>query len=69
MAADLGLDSAAFDECLDSGKYTQQVQMDTQTARQLGVSSTPAFVINGFAVMGAQPFTVFEQTIEAELNE
>ena len=68
MAIDLGLDSAAFDECLDSGKYTQQVQMDAQTARQLGVSSTPAFVINGVAVMGAQPFTVFEQAIEAELG-
>jgi protein-disulfide isomerase len=68
MAVDLGLDSAAFDECLDSGKYTEQVQMETQTARQLGVTSTPAFVINGVAVMGAQPFAVFEQAIEAELG-
>ena len=68
MAVDLGLDSAAFDECLDTGKYTEQVQLETQTARQIGVTSTPAFVINGVAVMGAQPFTVFEQAIEAEVN-
>ena len=68
LAVVLGLDSEAFDECLDSGKYTEQVQIDTQTARQLGVTSTPAFIINGQAVMGAQPFTVFEQVIEEELS-
>jgi predicted DsbA family dithiol-disulfide isomerase len=68
LAVDLGLDSEAFDECLDSGQFTQQVQLETQTARQLGVTSTPAFVINGVAVMGAQPFEVFEQAIESELG-
>jgi protein-disulfide isomerase len=68
MAVDMGLDSATFDECLDSGKFTEQVQLETQTARQLGVTSTPAFVINGVAVMGAQPFAVFEQAIETELG-
>ena len=69
FASDLKLDTKAFNECLDSGKYTQEVQEATQAANSMGVNSTPAFVVNGKAIMGAQPFEVFEQTIEAELNK
>lgn len=69
FAADLGLDTEAFNECLDSGKYTQIVQEQTRTAQSMGVSSTPAFVINGRAVIGAQQYEVFEQTIEQALSE
>lgn len=67
LAADLKLDTTAFDECLDSGKYTQRVQEMTSTAQSIGVSSTPAFVVNGRAIVGAQPFQTFEQLIEQEL--
>jgi len=69
FAADLKLDTKAFNECLDSGKYTQEVQEATQAANSMGVNSTPAFVVNGKAIMGAQPFEVFEQTIDAELSK
>jgi len=64
FAADLGLDTEAFNECLDSGKYTDYVQSLTQMARQIGVQSTPTFVINGVPVLGAQPFEAFQQVIE-----
>jgi len=33
----------------------------------VGVSSTPTFYINGLAVVGAQPYEVFQQIIEQEL--
>ncbi len=69
FAADLKLDTKAFNECLDSGKYTQLVQEATQTANSMGVNSTPAFVVNGRAIMGAQPFDVFEQAIKEELTK
>jgi protein-disulfide isomerase len=69
LAAELNLDTQAFNECLDSGKYAQLVQEATQSANSIGVNSTPAFVVNGQAIMGAQPFEVFEQTIEAELSK
>ena len=68
FAADLKLDTAQFNECLDSGKYTQAVQEQTSAAQQLGVRSTPAFVINGVPLIGAQPFDAFQQVIEAELG-
>jgi protein-disulfide isomerase len=68
FAADLKLDTEVFNECLDSGKYTQLVQDLTSTAQSIGVRSTPAFVINGQAVVGAQPFATFEQAIEQALE-
>jgi protein-disulfide isomerase len=69
FADELGLDTQAFDECLDSGKYTSIVQTETQSAQSLGVRSTPTFLINGRPVIGAQAFDVFKQTIEAELSK
>ena len=68
FAADLKLDAAAFNECLDTGTYSQTVQMQTSTANQLGVNSTPAFIVNGYPVLGAQPFETFQQIIEGELS-
>jgi protein-disulfide isomerase len=67
-AADLGLDTDAFDECLDSGKYADEVQKDLADGSALGVSGTPAFFINGVFISGAQPFEVFQQVIEQELG-
>jgi protein-disulfide isomerase len=69
FAADLELDTETFNECLDSGKYTQLVRELTQTAQSIGVRSTPAFVVNGFAIVGAQPYDVFKQAIEQELGK
>jgi protein-disulfide isomerase len=68
FAADMGLDTAAFNTCLDSGKYTQLVQDQTKIAQQIGVSSTPTFVLNGQGIQGAQSFDAFKQAIDALLN-
>jgi len=68
FAADLDLDTEAFNECLDSGKFTQFVQSQRSVAQQIGVSSTPTFLINGEPVVGAQPFPAFESVIEQALS-
>ncbi len=68
FAAELGLDTERFNECLDSGKYADLVRADTITARSLGVRSTPTFLINNRPVIGALPFEFFQQIIEAELE-
>jgi protein-disulfide isomerase len=65
FAADLGLDPQAFNECLDSGKYTSIVEAETRSVQALGVRSTPTFLINGRPLIGAQPFEVFQQSIES----
>jgi protein-disulfide isomerase len=68
-ASDLELDSDAFADCLDSGKYTEEVQKDLAAGSAAGVSSTPAFFVNGVFVTGAQPFAYFKEIIDAEIAE
>jgi protein-disulfide isomerase len=67
-AAEVGLDTEAFDACLDSGKYASLVSSETSAAQSLGVTGTPSFLVNGRPLVGAQPFEVFQQVIEAELR-
>lgn len=66
FAAELDLDTATFNECLDSGKYTDLIRDQTMDARSIGIQSTPTFLINGRPFIGAQPFDAFQQVIEAE---
>lgn len=68
FAQELGLDTSAFNECLDSGKYTQLIQDESSMASSIGVRSTPTFLINGRAIIGAQPFEIFQQTIDSLLK-
>jgi len=68
IAEGLGLDTSAFNECFDSGKYKRLIQDDSNAASSLGVRSTPTFLINGQAIVGAQPFDVFQQTIDSLLK-
>ncbi|MBI2816209.1 MAG: thioredoxin domain-containing protein [Acidobacteria bacterium] len=66
-AAKVGLDTDKFDACLASEKYKPQVEQDLQDGMRLGISGTPAFFINGTRITGAQAFSVFEKTVDAEL--
>jgi protein-disulfide isomerase len=66
-AADLGLDTAAFGQCVESGKYKDEWKKDADAATAYGLSGTPAFFINGRLVVGAQPFDAFAQVIDEEL--
>lgn len=45
--ADIGLDSTAFNACVESGRYEDWVRKQTDAGRQLGVNSTPTLFING----------------------
>lgn len=67
-AGEIGIDQAEFDSCLDSGEFSQLVQDDVNTGRELGVSGTPSFFVNGNKIVGAQPYSVFKAAIEAELE-
>jgi protein-disulfide isomerase len=67
-AATLGLDAAAFGECLDSGRHGGLVSGDLAAGQGYGVSGTPAFFVNGRPLVGAQPFEAFAQVIDDELQ-
>lgn len=67
IAADLSLDIVSFEDCLNTGRSKDLIQQDSDFALNLGVQSTPTFFINGLAIVGAQPFSAFQQVIDKEL--
>jgi len=52
IAANLGLDTATFESCLDSSAVQAEVRSRTQAARAAGIVSTPTFVVNGQRIVG-----------------
>lgn len=69
LAGQVGVDKSKFTECLDSEKYEDEVQKDMAAAQKYGISGTPGFLVNGWFINGAQPFSVFEEIIEQELAQ
>jgi protein-disulfide isomerase len=69
FAKTLGLNTTQFNQCLDSGKYKQEVLDETAAGRSYGVSGTPTVFVNGAIIVGAQPLTAFEQAIDAALKK
>jgi len=68
-AAQIGLDQAVFDQCYTSQEHLDEIRLDYQDGLTYGVSGTPAFFVNGLRIVGAQPFSVFQQAIEQALAE
>ncbi len=67
FAQTLGLNTAAFNQCLDSGKYAKTVTDNTNYGRTIGVSSTPIVFIDGQMISGAQSYQAFKALIDQEL--
>jgi protein-disulfide isomerase len=67
-AAELGLDTATFNDCLHNGEQSAEVEKDSQDARSYGAPGTPVFFVNGELVWG-QPYSAFGQIIEQALAE
>ena len=61
MADGLGLNISAFNECLNSERYTTQIQRESQAVQSLGVRGTPGFLVNGIFISRAQPFEYFNR--------
>lgn len=69
FASDIGLNTAEFNECLDSGSMAAEVAKDMRDGQAVGITGTPGFIINGKKVSGAQPFSAFKQVIDAALAQ
>ncbi|MFH1972062.1 MAG: thioredoxin domain-containing protein [archaeon] len=63
-AAELGLDTESFNECLDSGEMSAEVDADLEDGIAAGVRGTPAFFVNGQLISGAQPIENFKAVID-----
>ncbi|WP_227875078.1 DsbA family oxidoreductase [Oceanisphaera profunda] len=61
----LGLDSVAAKQVLESDQYVAKVRADEAKYQQAGVTSVPAFIINGkYLVSGAQESAAWLQTLQ-----
>ncbi len=64
---DSGVDKDKFSDCLDNKKTLDLVKQDQQEGQSVGVNGTPAFIINGRLISGAQPYDNFKAVIDDEL--
>lgn len=67
-ADELGLDTEAFNECVDSNKYAQEVVQETQEAQERGVEGTPTFFVNDEVIPGNVPFEQMQEIIDRQLE-
>jgi protein-disulfide isomerase len=67
-ARDIGLNVGVFGTCLETGKYRQKVERETEAAANLGGRGTPLFIVNQRPLVGAQPYSVFQKMIDEELK-
>ena len=69
FAADLGLDTTAFNQCLDSEKFKSKVEQENRDARNLRIQATPTVVVNGKVVPNGAVYSVLKAAVEAALQE
>jgi protein-disulfide isomerase len=70
-AQQLSLEMAGFNACVDTGRYSADIQREIAEAAVLAVNATPTFVIGkseqgvleGVRVSGAQPMAAFDAAI------
>ncbi len=68
-AVELGLNASQFNNCLDSGKYSDEIEKDIRDGESAGVRGTPGTFVNGRMISGAVPFEQFAAIIEEELKK
>jgi protein-disulfide isomerase len=68
-AQEMGLDMTKFKAALDDHRHKAFVDADSKVADDAGIGGTPAFVINGYFVSGAQPYPKFKKLIDRALKE
>ncbi|MFD0920642.1 DsbA family protein [Saccharopolyspora rosea] len=67
IARDAGIaDLARFNTDRQDPEVVQDIRVDLAEGQELGASSTPSFLINGQAILGAQPLEEFVSVIEQE---
>src|SRR5690606_30004284 len=67
-AKQAGLDLPRFRRALDEGAHEDKIIADEEAADRLGIQGTPAFVIGGYLVKGAQPLEHFERIVDRVLE-
>jgi protein-disulfide isomerase len=64
----LKLDGDKFDACLDGGVEAAAVKKDLEQGKQLGLTGTPSFFVNGHFVSGVVDYGTLRDLVEQQLN-
>ena len=68
MAEALGLNTAAFNSCVDSGEQRTLVEQSLKAGIAQGVDSTPTLVVNGTEIPEWHDWTAVMQAIDDALS-
>jgi protein-disulfide isomerase len=68
-AEELGADMVKFKKALDDRTHKALVEADSKVADDADMGGTPAFVINGYFLGGAQPLAKFKKLVDRALAE
>lgn len=69
FAVDLGLDAEQFNDCLNSDKYSKEIDDDISEGKSLGVSGVPITFIEDETVLGNRDFDYVSGIIKSKLGE
>src|SRR5262249_42556532 len=67
-AASAGVDKAKFKAAVDKQEFAAKIDADTAVGKAAGVTGTPASMINGIFLSGAQPIDKFTTVIDEQLK-
>ncbi len=66
-AAQLGLNAATFNKCMDDSKYKDKIAADQAEAQNFGISGTPSFFVDDQFFGGVVPYDQLKKTLDGEL--
>ena len=64
---DLGLDSIAMKECMNSDRHEKKIQLDIRHGDDLGLQATPFLLVNGKHAKKINP-EILKKILEKELR-
>jgi protein-disulfide isomerase len=67
-ARTLKLNSDTFNTCLDSGSQAKAVQQDLEEGKDLGLTGTPSFFVNGHFFSGVIDYGTLKDMVNQQLN-
>jgi predicted DsbA family dithiol-disulfide isomerase len=69
-AEEVGLNADEIQREVENEKYRATVADRVRWAYQIGVTGVPTYVINNrYAIVGAQPYEVFQDVLEQIMNQ
>jgi len=67
-AEEESVSESAINRCMENDNPMQEVNADSASAEEIGVSGTPTIYVENQKIVGAQPYSNFESAIEKQLG-